>query len=89
MEIGLIYVGLCVAVAMLAAGRGRSGVAWFLLSLFISPLLGFVFVLVSRNLAKAVDEPTPETHVRCPDCKELVRRDASRCKHCGCKLIPQ
>ena len=32
---------------------------------------------------------TPETHVRCPDCRELVLRDARKCKHCGTALIPQ
>jgi TM2 domain-containing membrane protein YozV len=32
---------------------------------------------------------TPETHVRCPDCRELVRKDARKCKHCGTALIPQ
>jgi len=35
------------------------------------------------------EEPRPETHVRCPDCKELVLKEAVKCKHCGCKLIPQ
>ena len=33
--------------------------------------------------------PTPETHLRCPDCKELVLKEARVCKHCGCKLVPQ
>lgn len=33
--------------------------------------------------------PSPETHVRCPDCAELVLRQAKVCKHCGCKLTPQ
>ena len=33
--------------------------------------------------------PTPETHSRCPDCKELVLKEARVCKHCGCKLVPQ
>lgn len=32
---------------------------------------------------------TPETHVRCPHCKELVLKEARVCKHCACKLIPQ
>jgi len=32
---------------------------------------------------------TPETHVRCPDCRELVWRDARKCRHCGTALIPQ
>lgn len=34
-------------------------------------------------------EPSPDTHVRCPDCAELVRREARKCKHCGCALVPQ
>lgn len=33
--------------------------------------------------------PTPETHVRCPDCRELILKEARKCKHCGCRLIPQ
>ena len=34
-------------------------------------------------------EASPDTHVRCPDCAELVRREARKCKHCGCALVPQ
>jgi uncharacterized paraquat-inducible protein A len=34
------------------------------------------------------ERPTRRTHVRCPDCKELVRKDATRCKHCGTSLTP-
>lgn len=89
MEFGFLYLGLCIAVAFLAAKRGRSGLGWFVLSLVISPLLGFVFLLVLRDLSAQSGQPTPETHVRCPDCRELVLKDASKCKHCGCKLVPQ
>lgn len=32
--------------------------------------------------------PSPDTHVKCPDCRELVLKDARVCKHCGCKLMP-
>lgn len=39
--------------------------------------------------ASAEPAPTPETHVKCPDCAELVRKEAKICKHCGCKLVPQ
>lgn len=35
------------------------------------------------------DTPHPDTHVKCPDCAELVKREAKVCKHCGCRLIPQ
>lgn len=27
--------------------------------------------------------------VRCPECRELVRADARKCKHCGSPLVPK
>lgn len=41
-----------------------------------------------RAPAAAVERESPSTHVRCPDCRELVRWDASKCKHCGSALKP-
>lgn len=29
------------------------------------------------------------THVRCPECRELVLKDARRCKHCGVSLAAE
>lgn len=37
----------------------------------------------------AVSSVTPETHVKCPDCRALIPNDAKVCQHCNCKLIPQ
>jgi hypothetical protein len=34
-------------------------------------------------------EISSDTHIRCTDCAELVRREAKKCKHCGCALVPQ
>ena len=34
-------------------------------------------------------KPNANTHVKCPDCRELILKDARKCKHCGCILIPQ
>jgi hypothetical protein len=36
-----------------------------------------------------LSEPHPDTHVKCPDCKGLVRKEATKCRHCGCRLTPQ
>lgn len=33
--------------------------------------------------------PSAQTHVRCPDCREFVLKDARKCKHCGTTLVPQ
>lgn len=96
MEFVVGWLFLSVLVGVLASGRGRSGFGWFLISLVLSPLISGVAVLVLPKIgesAAALDELgqriTPETHVRCPDCKELVRREARKCKHCGAALIPQ
>lgn len=57
-------------------------------ALFLTvPLHLLVAVLSQRN--GKVPAPTPSTHVRCPDCQELVLMQAKRCKHCGITLVPQ
>jgi len=38
--------------------------------------------------AALYDAPSPLTHVKCPDCRELVRKDATKCKHCQSVLVP-
>lgn len=90
MDVGLLgfWIGLSVIVAVYASRVGRSGIGWFLLAFIISPILAGLLCLVLGPLNRQ-DEPSPETHVKCPDCRELVFRDARRCKHCGCPLIPQ
>lgn len=60
--------------------------------------IGLIFLLITVPLhliyAAITGRPTEKkpnawTHVKCPDCKELVLKEANICKHCGCKLIPQ
>jgi hypothetical protein len=86
----VVWFLLAVAVGVLASNRGRSGFGWFLLSAVLSPLLGFVFVLVAKNLAVPVGVPQESgaTHVRCSECAEWVLPEATTCKHCGAKLVP-
>lgn len=54
-------------------------------------ILGWL-VCLAWSAGSARDDPampTAETHVKCPDCAELVRKEAKVCKHCGCRLVPQ
>lgn len=54
------------------------------------PLHLIYAVLSGRGAASGGSEaPSPRTHVRCPICRELVRRDASKCRYCGAELAPQ
>ena len=88
MEIVFVWLVFSALVGFFAGQRGRSGLGWFLFSLILSPLLGLLFVAVLTD-KKAAAGPSPKTHVRCPDCRELVLKDARKCKHCGCALLPQ
>lgn len=88
----MLYAGwflLAVVIGIGADGRGRSGFGWFLLSLLLSPLVGFVLLVLLPPLNKQQSTaPSPQTHVKCPDCAELVLAEARVCKHCGARLIP-
>ena len=85
--IGWLIFSLVVGVA--ASSRGRSLLRWTFLSMALSPLVGLILVLVFPSRRQDFNVPTPETHVRCLECKELVLREARKCKHCACSLVPQ
>lgn len=81
---------LSIAVGIFASNKGRTGFGWFLISVVASPLIAFVFVLALSNVAEE-DKllELQRTHVKCPDCAELVKAEAKVCKHCGCRLVPR
>lgn len=96
MEIVLFWLLFSIVVGVAASSRGRSGFGWFLLSVIISPVLALILVLVMprRDQTAVLRAPSGEaisdkTHVRCPDCKELIRADASKCRYCGAALVPK
>jgi hypothetical protein len=88
MELFIFWLIFAAVVGVIASSRGRSGFGWFLISVLISPLLGVLLVALLPSLKPAPGAPTPETHVKCPDCAELVLKEARVCKHCGCRLTP-
>jgi membrane protein implicated in regulation of membrane protease activity len=87
-EIFFLWIALTIACAVVAASKGRSVIGWTVLGLLFS-LLAFIVVAVMPSIKEAKDAPDPGTHVKCPDCRELVLMDARKCKHCGCALVPQ
>lgn len=54
---------------------------------------GIGFAIIGALIGLIVDyfesQPNVDSHVKCPDCRELILKDARKCKHCGCGLIPQ
>ena len=82
----VVFFGVVLAVvtSVIAQLKGYSGIKWFILGLIAPGIALFILILMPRPEVV----PTPDTHVKCPDCKELVLKEARVCKHCGCKLIP-
>lgn len=79
-----------VATAIVASSKGRSTFGWLILGFLFSFIaLILVAVLPSQKVApRDPNAPSPDTHVRCPDCREFVYKDARKCKHCGIALVP-
>lgn len=92
MELFVFWLGIAIVTGIAASSRGRTGFGWFLLGCLFSILaLIAVLVLPSRNTPALVvggEVASPDTHVRCPECKELVRADATLCRWCHTKLSP-
>jgi len=43
----------------------------------------------AQQSAKPNAAPNPDTHLKCPDCRELILKGVRVCKHCGFRLIPE
>lgn len=83
MEIVVFWLGFTVVVGVLASRKQRSVFGWVLLSLIVSPLIAGLLLLVLPSNASSEGD---STMARCPYCRELVRRDAVKCKHCGSSI---
>ena len=77
-------------------GQIFNGLFWLLCvvigyAMFVFPgVLLHVFCIIGAYSGKSA-APTAKTQdqddrVKCPDCRELVMKDARKCKHCGCHI---
>lgn len=74
--------------AIAASNRGRSWLGWFIIGFFL-PLISLLALLLLPNLHVVLDDLKKKAMSRlCPHCKEPIRKDAVKCKHCGSAVEP-
>lgn len=83
----LIWIILAVLVGMYAGKKGRSTVGFFLLSLVLSPLIGFLAALVAEPQRDIVAANAGMK--KCPECGEYVQGEARICRFCRHEFWPQ
>lgn len=78
--------------AKLLPGFGGANQAKYDIAVFRKKLEQEDFLHIKSKIQEEINndssKPHPDTHVKCPECKKLVRNEATQCRHCGCKLKP-
>jgi len=88
----VVWGGLSIAAGKIASNNGRNPTGWVLLSLFLSPFLVILLLLLlGESTSKAVREtaqrkPREVVKVRCANCSSIVKESASYCPECGREL---
>ena len=52
----IFWIFFCALVAVYAGTKGRSGIRFFLLSLFLSPLIGFIIAVIMQPQREKIAE---------------------------------
>jgi hypothetical protein len=79
------WIILSILCGVYASGKGKSGFGYFLLSVLLSPLIGFIAALITKEDTAKIEkkEISKGGKRRCPFCAELIKSEAIVCKHCS------
>ena len=65
--------------------RGNSFILAALLSLFLSPLVAGIIILVTKKNPRGIEKNSIVSGdmKKCPECAELIKTEAMKCRFCG------